>query len=94
LPKQDKTLIHGYFGMHPLVILFLFIWFGGLLGVGIFATVAGESNIISLFFIWFFIIIFLIVGLMIVAIGKLLSGDDYDRILYFIETTLNVDDKK
>jgi len=80
--------------MHPLVILFLFIWFGGLLGGGIFVSIAGESAIISLFFLWFFIIIVLIVGLMIVAAGKIFSGDDRGQILYFIDTTLSVDDNK
>jgi hypothetical protein len=94
-PKQNETMIHGYIGMHPLVIFFLFVWFGSLLGFGGFEivhTILGHSNIISLFFLCLIIGFFLIIGVMLVMVGKLWSGDDRSEIIYFIKNTLNIDD--
>jgi hypothetical protein len=92
--KQNETVIRMYIGMHPLVVLFFFIWFGALLGIAGFYTAytlsnPDHSNGLSLLFLYFFVGIFVCVGLMFLMIGRGVSLDDRYEITYFLKSILD-----
>jgi hypothetical protein len=89
-PKQSETIIHGYIGMHPVLLLFLLIWFGGLLGFLGYIIASGNSNALSLFFICVITGVFLALGLLLAAVGRILSEGDREAIVYFIKTIFAV----
>jgi hypothetical protein len=99
--KQNETVIHGYIGMHPLVMLFLFIWFGGLLAFGGLAIAsivnnadASHSGVFTLFFLCPVLVLMIVIGIMLVISGRIISGDDRFEIINFIKTTFNIDDSQ
>lgn len=85
--------------MHPVVIAFLSIWFGGLIiigGYGILSIIkdiaTGRSDAEPLYFICGALIFFLICGLMILIGGSGASKDDPKELIRFIKTTLGDQD--
>ncbi|MFC2019410.1 hypothetical protein ACFLU4_05585 [Chloroflexota bacterium] len=88
--NNGQTLIRCYIGMHPLVVLFLFIWFGGLIGMGGFVLVKNGFNM-SFIILCFFIGLMLMGGLALVFLGRAFSIDDESELRQFVRTTFNTD---
>jgi hypothetical protein len=87
--KQGKTIVQGYTGIHPLILLFIITWFGSMLAFGVLGLIFNSLG--AIFILIPVMIIAIIFGLIWVVLLKSLSEDAQIDLNQFIRTTFNVD---
>jgi hypothetical protein len=92
--REMGTYINGYIGIHPFILLFLLLWFGGLVSLVVMVMYSAikYSESSQLGIIVPVIVILLIFGLALLLFGKALSRTDKWKINKFIKTTLHVNE--
>jgi hypothetical protein len=93
--------IYGRFMLHPIVLFFLMIWFGGaLFGVGLAiyhftdSNIRGASSFFNSFVPIAFTISLVIIGFLLVSFGLRLGEDQREAIEEYLHSNLDADRTK